>query len=348
MGWFQSSYLVSKLRRNRAPFRAVMTHGFALDPVGAKMSKSKGNVVDPNNIVEQHGADVLRLWVASIDVQDDMRVGPKTFDSYAEVVRKFRNTFRYLLGAVDTQDYVRTDDLNAADDLDLYTLDRLGRTWMKCAEASSNYRFTDYQNTLYDFVLFLSQYFDARKDVLYCDAPNDPKRRAYIAVLGEVFDVLVPLSAPVLSFAADEAWRLRYNTCVHTERLHDYEPTLLDETTRGQVEGVLKLVSDLQPQFEQARRDGAVGSNEEAVLVGKLPAGLDPELLRALTKASEVREKSTKTTLTGLELVPAGELKLKKCGRCWRFYPKLNAAQQCERCETVEALLADSADRAEA
>jgi len=222
-GWFQSSLLESCGTRGRAPFKSVLTHGFALDGQGRKMSKSLGNVVDPLKIMSESGADILRMWVASTDYFDDVRIGKEVLAGASDAYRKLRNTFRYLLGAL--ADFSEDEKVPVADmpELERYMLHRLAELDATLREVVENkssdswLEFSRYARALNDFAnIDLSAFFfDIRKDCLYCDVnpatgAQTDKRRAYRTVLDTLFHALVRYAAPIIPFTAEEVWLSRF------------------------------------------------------------------------------------------------------------------------------------------
>ncbi len=216
-GWFQSSLLQSCATRGRAPYQAVLTHGFTMDSAGKKMSKSLGNTVDPLKIMETHGADIIRLWALSVDFTEDHRIGDEILKGVADQYRKLRNTFRYLLGAL--AGFSEAERVAVADmpELERYMLHQLAALDARLARAVDDFDFNAYTRALTDFAGddLSAFYFDIRKDSLYCDiGPAAPmgthKRRAYRTVLDTLFHALVRYAAPVLVFTAEEVWGTRY------------------------------------------------------------------------------------------------------------------------------------------
>jgi isoleucyl-tRNA synthetase len=231
-GWFHSSLLESCGTRGRAPYDAVLTHGFVLDEQGRKMSKSLGNVTAPQEVIAQSGADILRLWVVASDYSDDLRIGPEVLKYQADVYRRLRNTLRYLLGALDgftaaeavstdavSSDTVSSDagssdtgGLAALPELDRWILHRLVELDRLIRQAVADFDFHGLFTALHNFcaVDLSAFYFDLRKDRLYCDAAGDPQRRAARTVMDRTFDCLVRWLAPILCFTAEEAWLARH------------------------------------------------------------------------------------------------------------------------------------------
>jgi isoleucyl-tRNA synthetase len=217
-GWFQSSLLESCGTRGQAPYKAVLTHGFTMDAKGFKMSKSLGNTISPIDLMRDYGADILRLWALSVDFTEDHRIGKEILAGVADQYRKLRNTFRYLLGALDGfSDEERITDVAAMPELERYMLSLLADLDAKLRQAVDDFDYNAYTRLLADFCNedLSAFYFDIRKDVLYCDlGPAAPlgteTRRAYRSVLDVLFHALVRYAAPVLVFTSEEVWGTRY------------------------------------------------------------------------------------------------------------------------------------------
>ena len=207
-GWFQSSLLESCGTRGRAPFDIVLTHGFTLDENGRKMSKSVGNTVEPQKIIKESGADILRLWVCATDYSDDQRIGPEILKTTIETYRKLRNTIRWMLGTL--HHFKRDDAVAVADmpELERLMLHELSKVDEKVRRA---YETFDYKTVVATLAAFMNTelsafYFDIRKDTLYCDPPSSLARKAALTVIDTLCDAILKWLAPVLSFTAEEAW----------------------------------------------------------------------------------------------------------------------------------------------
>ncbi|MEO8455699.1 MAG: isoleucine--tRNA ligase, partial [Sphingomicrobium sp.] len=217
-GWFQSSLLESCGTRGRAPYDAVLTHGFTMDSKGMKMSKSLGNTVSPIDLMKDYGADILRLWALSVDFTEDHRIGKEILAGVADQYRKLRNSFRYLLGALEGfSDAERLDDVSAYPELERYMLHLTAQLDAKLRQAVNDFDFNTYVRALTDFCNddLSAFYFDIRKDVLYCEVNPESgfqtdKRRAYRTVLDTLFQALVRWLSPVLVFTTEEVWGTRY------------------------------------------------------------------------------------------------------------------------------------------
>jgi isoleucyl-tRNA synthetase len=340
-GWFQSSLLESCGTRGRAPYKAVLTHGFTMDAKGMKMSKSIGNTINPLDLMRDYGADILRLWALSVDFTEDHRIGKEILTGVADQYRKLRNTFRYLLGALDgfsEEERVAPGDMP---ELERYMLALLAQLDERMRRAVENYDFNDYTRALGDFCNedLSAFFFDIRKDCLYCDAPTDLKRRAYRTVLDTLFHALVRWAAPVLVFTAEEVWTTRFPDAgsVHLlewpELLFSREGGSpgLDPRLRGDTELVERwaelraLRSTVTEAIEPLRRDKTIRSSLEAEVA--LPDVGDPELLAELFIVSKVGHGDS-LTVTKTDNA--------KCGRCWRLLPEVvEDGDLCNRCESV-------------
>jgi isoleucyl-tRNA synthetase len=342
-GWFQSSLLESCGTRGRAPYDAVLTHGFTMDSKGLKMSKSLGNTINPLDLMRDNGADILRLWALSVDFTEDHRIGKEILAGVADSYRKLRNTFRYLLGALaGFSEDERVADAAEMPELERYMLHLLSRLDTELKRATQEFDFNAYTRALTDFCNndLSAFFFDIRKDSLYCDAPSDPKRRAYRTVLDTLFHALVRYAAPVLVFTAEEVWGTRYpdGGSVHLlewPEVGDWSDRALAEqwiahrTLRERVTG----------EIEPLRRDKTVGSSLEArVALGIADAQDRPTLtadqLAELFIVSEVLVDTTSVASGTAVIVHRTEYG--KCDRCWRHLPEVTAeVGLCARCEEV-------------
>jgi len=325
-GWFQSSLLESCGTRGRAPYDAVLTHGFTMDAKGMKMSKSIGNTIDPLKVMETNGADIIRLWALSVDFTEDHRIGDEILKGVADQYRKLRNTFRYLLGALDGfSDEERLDDLAAYPELDRYMLHLTAVLDQKLRNAVDDFDFNTYVRALTDFCNedLSAFYFDIRKDSLYCDAPSSTKRRAYRTVLDALFHALVRWLAPVLVFTSEEVWATRYPDAgsVHLLEWPVVPPVDADEDRWNALRA---LRAEVTERIEPLRRDKVLGSSLEAEVT--VPSSDDPELLQELFITSTVHKGDWKVVKTSNH----------KCGRCWRHLPGVREDGGLDgRCEEV-------------
>jgi len=328
-GWFQSSLLESCGTRGRAPYDAVLTHGFALDGNGRKMSKSLGNVVDPLKIIAESGADILRMWVASVDYFEDVRIGKEVLATTSDAYRKLRNTFRYLLGALDG--FTEAERVAPKDmpQLELYVLDLLGKLDVELKAATDAFEFNRYLRLLTDFAQddLSAFFFDIRKDSLYCDAPTDLKRRAYRTVLDILFHALVRYAAPILVFTTEEAWQARFPDAdsVHLLEWPDLPKIPGDEVVATEWTGLRELRAQVTEAIEPFRRDKVIRSSLEAeVTVPEMP--LSAEDLAEAFIVARVSKGPLSVTRSDYH----------KCGRCWRLLPEVTAdGALCNRCTGV-------------
>ncbi|CAN5141594.1 isoleucine--tRNA ligase [soil metagenome] len=211
-GWFQSSLLESCATRGRAPYKAVLTHGFTLDEAGEKMSKSKGNTTDPLKVIADSGAEIIRLWVAMVDYAEDQRIGKTILQTVSDSYRKLRNTLRYLLGALEGFDEAERLPLDEMPPLERWILHRLWVLDGEVRTAYEGYRFSEVWRLLTEFAQgdLSALYFDIRKDALYCDRPDSDRRRACRTVMDAIFERLTIWLAPLAAFTCEEAWATRF------------------------------------------------------------------------------------------------------------------------------------------
>ena len=331
-GWFQSSLLESCGTRGRAPYDAVLTHGFTMDSKGMKMSKSLGNTINPLDLMRDYGADILRLWALSVDFTEDHRIGKEILAGVADQYRKLRNTFRYLLGALDGFSEDERVGVDAMPELERYMLHLTAQLDEKLRHAVNDYDFNTYVRALSDFCNedLSAFYFDIRKDVLYCEVNPETgfqteRRRAYRTVLDTLFHALVRWLAPVLVFTSEEVWGTRYpdTGSVHLLEWPEVPAADADDAKWARLRELRTAVTEA---IEPLRRDKVVGSSLEAeVTVPEAPAS--EEELAELFIVSAVRKGD------GLKVAKTNN---HKCGRCWRFLPEVPADGALDhRCEEV-------------
>ena len=333
-GWFQSSLLESCVTRGRAPYDQLLTHGFTMAADGRKMSKSLGNTIDPLKVMEQYGADIIRLWALSVDFTEDHRIGDEILKGVADQYRRLRNTFRYLLGALDG--FVGDmGDSGEIPELERYVLALLADLEGKLRQAAENYDFNAYTRLLVDFCNedLSAFFFDIRKDSLYCDGPDSTKRNAYRTVLDLLFHALVRYAAPVLVFTAEEVWQTRYpdGGSVH---LLEWPRVPGIEADGARWQQLRDLRERVMEAIEPLRRDKIIRSGLEAevtVPASAVPAGFtDQDLAELFITASVKRGDS--------DDVIVSRTSHHKCGRCWRLLPEVEEdGNLCARCEDVVA-----------
>ncbi|WP_432347018.1 isoleucine--tRNA ligase [Shinella yambaruensis] len=281
-GWFHSSLLESCATRGRAPYNAVITHGFTMDEKGEKMSKSKGNVVSPQDVMKESGADILRLWVMTTDYWEDQRLGKTIIQTNIDAYRKLRNTVRWMLGTLahDTGEEIAHADMPELERLMLHRLSELDAL---VREGYDAFDFKKIARALIDFsnVELSAFYFDVRKDALYCDAPSSLKRRAALCVIRKLFECLVTWLAPMLPFTMEEAWlSLRPDAVsVHLEQFPAVPAEWRDDALEAKWEKIRAVRSVVTGALEIERREKRIGASLEAAPVVSIA---DPELLAAL------------------------------------------------------------------
>ncbi|MGY6638176.1 MAG: isoleucine--tRNA ligase [Erythrobacter sp.] len=337
-GWFQSSLLQSTATRGRAPYDQILTHGFTMDAKGKKMSKSLGNTISPLKVMEEYGADIIRLWALSVDFTEDHRIGDEILKGVGDQYRKLRNTFRYLLGALDgftEEERLAPEEMP---ELERYILALLGELDGKMRTAALAYDFNAYTRLLVDFCNedLSAFFFDIRKDCLYCDAPGDPTRRAYRSVLDTLFHALVRYAAPVLVFTAEEVWMSRYpeRASVHLLEWPEVPAAAID---RAKWDALRTLRSIVTEAIEPLRRDKTIRSSleaEVAVPASAVPEGVSDEALAEVFITATV-------TRGQAGAVIVSKTTHHKCARCWRHLPDVAFPEGalCTRCDEVISAL---------
>jgi isoleucyl-tRNA synthetase len=337
-GWFQSSLLESSGTRGQAPYKAVLTHGFALDQNGRKMSKSIGNVIDPLKIIDEAGADILRMWVASTDYFEDVRIGKEVLSGTSDAYRKLRNTFRYLLGALS--DFSEDERLTADQmpELELYILHLLANLDTELKAAAEGFEFNRYMRLITSFANddLSAFFFDIRKDSLYCDAPNSAKRRAYRTVLDHIFHALVRWVSPILCFTAEEVWMSRYPDAksVHLETWPDVDAGWQNNVLAAKWETIRTERERVTESIEPLRRDKVIrSSNEAKIIIPDITPALSGLNVADLAETFIV---SKVVMQPGLSEIKVSKTEYEKCGRCWRHLPEVKAdGALCKRCDEV-------------
>ncbi len=281
-GWFHSSLLESAATRGRAPYNAVLTHGFTMDEKGEKMSKSKGNVTSPQEIMKDAGADILRLWVMTSDYADDLRVGKTIIQTNVDAYRKLRNTIRWMLGTL-AHDKGETFEVSQMPELEQLMLHRLAELDQLVRENYDAFDFKKIARALIDFanVELSAFYFDVRKDALYCDAPSSLRRRASLHVIRAIFDCMVTWLAPMLPFTTEEAWLSRNPDAVsvHLEQFPTIPADWKNEALAEKWKKIRAVRTVVTGALEIERKDKRIGSSLEAAPVVHIA---DAELLKAL------------------------------------------------------------------
>ncbi|MFM7028879.1 MAG: isoleucine--tRNA ligase [Chakrabartia sp.] len=330
-GWFQSSLLEACGTRGHAPYKSVLTHGFTMDSKGMKMSKSLGNTIDPLKVMETYGADIIRLWALSVDFTEDHRIGDEILKGVSDQYRKLRNTFRYLLGALDG--FTEAERVAPAEmpELERYILGLTAGLDATLRQAISDYDFNLYVRALTDFCNedLSAFFFDIRKDCLYCDAPESAKRRAYRTVLDLLFHALIRWAAPVIVFTAEEIWQTRFpdSESVHLLEWPDLDAGWADATLAARWAELRALRTQVTEAIEPLRREKVVGSSLAAAV--SVPASAPEADLAELFITGTV----TRGQDDAVAITPSSDA---KCGRCWRHLPEVTEdGALCGRCDEV-------------
>nr|WP_314093486.1 isoleucine--tRNA ligase [uncultured Shinella sp.] len=342
-GWFHSSLLESCATRGRAPYNAVVTHGFTMDEKGEKMSKSKGNVVSPQDVMKESGADILRLWVMTTDYWEDQRLGKTIIQTNIDAYRKLRNTVRWMLGTLahDTGEEIAYADMPELEKLMLHRLSELDAV---VREGYDAFDFKKIARALIDFsnVELSAFYFDVRKDALYCDAPSSPKRRASLYVIRKLFECLVTWLAPMLPFTMEEAWLSRKPDAVsvHLEQFPDVPAEWRNDALEAKWEKIRQVRSVVTGALEIERREKRIGASLEAAPVVHIA---DPELLAALDGQdfAEICITSAITLVAGEG--PAEAFRLGDVAKV-SVEPKLAEGQKCARSWRITTDVGSDAD----
>ena len=354
-GWFQSSLLVGTGIEGGAPYEGVITHGFVVDEKGRKMSKSLGNVVSPQDVVKQNGADILRLWVAMIDYRDDMALGKEIIARIAEAYRKIRNTARYLLANLSGFDPAQALPVDQLADIDRWILDRAARTFERCRQAYEDYEFHLVYHRIVELctVDISAVYVDASKDTMYCDSPDSASRRSAQTAMYMILRGLVSTIAPIMSFTAEEIYEAMpgdKEASVHLTEFPRQEGDILSAEDRMSWDRVFRVREAATKVLERARAAKQIGQSLEADIV--LHTTLAPETLAGslnvdLAKLFIVSHVDFKPPASGLqdsvELEGLGSIGVsmtpargKKCGRCWQYREEVaEEGRACERCQSV-------------
>ncbi len=356
-GWFHSSLLESCGTRGRAPYEAILTHGFVMAEDGQKMSKSLGNITAPQDIIKQHGADILRLWVVGSDYSEDLRIGKEIIKHHSDIYRRLRNTLRFLLGNLNGFSDEEKLPLNDLPELDRWVLHRIHELDLMIRKSCKKYEFHSLFLELHNFcALDLSSfYLDIRKDALYCDMPNSTQRRAARTVLDQLFNCLTSWLAPFICFTAEEAWLARFPDESDSIHLHQF-PNIPDIWKDDSLAEKWAMIRDIRRvvtgALEIERGEKRIGSSLQASPVVYATneyitalTGLD---LAEITITSNIEllendipeEAFTIEDVGGVGVVPKiadGT----KCIRCFKVLPEVGSIT---RHEEVCGRCADAAD----
>ena len=347
-GWFQSSLLESCGTRGRAPYDGLLTHGFLLTEAGEKMSKSLGNAVAPQDVIAKSGADILRVWVAASEYTQDLSIGPNILKQHEDTYRRLRNTFRYLLGSLDGFEASERIPFREMPELERFILHRLWELDALVRRACDDFDFHALFTALHNFcaVELSAFYFDVRKDSLYCDRHDAPRRRAARTTMDHLFDCLTAWLAPILCFTAEEAWLARYpgeGESVHLRQFPAISADWRDEGLAEKWRRVRDIRRVVTGALEKARADKKIGSSLEArplLYIGGERPDIDWAEICITSDIEVVTEPPPAGAETLFDVrdvgVVFGTALGDKCVRCWRVLPEVGHVdahpQLCVRC----------------
>ena len=338
-GWFHSSLLEACGTRGKAPFKSILSHGFVVDGKGLKMSKSTGNVIAPEDILKNYGADILRVWVASSDYAEDLRIDNNILVQHAESYRKIRNTFRFILGNLkdnhEKQDFNKLD-LNNFEELEQYILHKLFTIDKSIKDNFKNYNFHKLYKELLNFcTLDLSSfYFDIRKDSLYCDDVNSKKRKNSVIVLNIILEILLKWFAPILVFTTEEIFGLvnKKEDSIHEHHFSDIPEKWKNDKLNNKWVELFKIKQVANIAIEEKRSNKEIGSSLEAE-INITASSKYFELFNDLDLAEYfITSKAKKNESHNQKKfeIKVNKAKVIKCPRCWKIIEK-----NCVRCDQV-------------
>ncbi len=363
-GWFHSSLLESCGTRGAAPYEAVLTHGFVLAEDGRKMSKSLGNIVAPQEVVERHGAETLRLWVVASDYSEDLRIGPEIIKHQIDAYRRLRNTLRYLLGNLHGFEDERRVPVTEMPELERWVLHRLWELDAHVRKCCETFDFHALYRELYNFctVDLSAFYFDIRKDSLYCDRLDSLRRRSAQTVLDELFSCLTAWLAPILCFTAEEAWLHRHpgdEGSVHLRSFPDIPSVWRDDALAEKWRRVRQVRRVVLGALEIERGEKRLGSGLQAA-----PEVYVDDVHRSALAGVDLAEVAITSDITVIEgPPPEGAFVLPevpgvgvvpriapgaKCERCWKVLPEVGSDPDlpgvCLRCAEAVRVFREAAE----
>ncbi|WP_462270676.1 isoleucine--tRNA ligase [Desulfobacter sp.] len=364
-GWFHSSLLTAVGRTGHAPYKAVLTHGFVVDEKGHKMSKSVGNVVAPDKVIKQYGADVLRLWAASADYRGDVSISDNIIKQLSDAYRRIRNTCRFLLGNFTGFDPSQARPIENMAELDRFILHRLHDVVKRCRAAYDAYEFHVIYHTLHNFcVVDLSSfYLDIIKDRVYTSPENSDSRKDAQTVMFMILDALVKIMAPILPFTAEEIYTHmplgdRRKESVHMEDMVNLDDTLEDRDLAAKWENIRALRAEVTKALEEARTAKLIGHPLDAAVEIKLPQGdLEARVASLAVDLNDIFIVSDARVVDSLDggdiyqgkeiddlAIKVSKASGEKCERCWRFDENLGTDPDhpttCPRCtQALKAIL---------
>jgi len=348
-GWFHSSLLESSGTRGRAPYESVLTHGFVVDGKGRKMSKSLGNAISPNDILNKYGVDILRLWVVASDYYDDLKLDNAILQAQTDSYRRIRNTLRYLIGNLYEFKENEKIDVDEFPELEKFILHRLWKIDQTIQNCILSYNFHLMFTTLLNFCSndLSSFYFDIRKDTIYCDSSNSKRRRAARTLLDILYNYIVRWLAPFLVFTCEEAWKSKGNgLSIHLEEFLKTDIKFKNDVIAkkwAKVKDVRKVITGA---LEVKRADKTIGSSLESHIDIYLSKEIK-EIIENIDMA-EIAITSSATIMTDFKhssgfsiddikdvVVDVKKAKGTKCKRCWKFDSEINEIDICKRCSVA-------------
>jgi len=355
-GWFQSSLLTSIASTKDAPYKRILTHGFTMDGQGRKMSKSLGNTILPKDITEKYGADILRLWVSSVDYREDVRISENILQQMSDAYRRIRNTARFLMGNLNNFDYAN-DKVDYKDmfEIDKWAMHKLEELKEKTTEYYDKYEFYSlFQEITYFCSMEMSSfYLDIVKDRLYCEGTTSIERRSAQTVLTEVLKVLVRIISPVLSFTADEIWEripeaLKEEESVHLSKWIEANPEYLNEELAKKWDKIARLRREVNKKLEAERQTGLIGHSLDARVLLNI-ANAEYSFIKDYTEnevsdlfiVSQVKFVNDNLAESEIERISISVEKAsgEKCERCWKYDEEVghdhNHSDVCPRCASV-------------
>jgi len=338
-GWFHSSLLESCGTRGKAPFESILSHGFVVDGKGLKMSKSLGNVIAPEDILKKYGADILRIWVASSNYAEDLRIDHSILDQHADSYRKIRNTFRYLLGNLnDNFEEIELEKINLSElpELEQFMLHKIYSLNENFKNYFDNYDFHNLYKELLNFctVDLSAFYFDIRKDSLYCDSKDSKKRKSTIILLNVILNSLLKWFAPILSFTTEEIYKLIMddNKSIHLTKFLDYPKNFKNENLNQKWLELIKIRNVCNISIEEKRASKEIGSSLEASLKINLDKKLN-EISKdvdfselCITSSAEVSYLENSETK-----VQTSKAEGSKCQVCWKINKEACSRKTCPK-----------------
>ncbi|MEO1923245.1 MAG: class I tRNA ligase family protein, partial [Nautiliaceae bacterium] len=339
-GWFQSSLLVSTAVEKKAPYKSILTHGFTVDEKGEKMSKSKGNVVAPNEVAKKYGTEILRLWVATSDYTSDIKLGENILKQVAEQYRKIRNTVRFLLANVNDLEEIKLDNPSM---IDRWILARSKEVFDEVVYLFGKYDFSKAFQILNNFIVteLSAIYLDVCKDRLYCEAPNSPKRRNSQSTMAIILKELLPLLAPVLTYTMDEAVEhapkvIKEDAC----DIFDFVYTPLVAVENPLDEEILEIRRRFYEIVDKLKKEKIIKDTLELAIETNYDKLLKDEMAEFFNVSmicDDIEGEEIDKFHVGEDerfVVKIKKSPLHKCPRCWRYLAPEEGAL-CERCQKV-------------